>query len=52
MRLQGVRRVTPKGKEIKYTLEDDINFAVFPALQGGPHNHQALPGRMRAPFTC
>jgi len=23
-----------------YQYEDAINFAVFPALQGGPHNHQ------------
>merc|ERR1712187_202779 len=23
-----------------YEYEDAINFAVFPALQGGPHNHQ------------
>lgn len=22
-----------------YDLEDRVNFAVFPALQGGPHNH-------------
>ncbi len=23
-----------------YAFEDAVNFAVFPALQGGPHNHQ------------
>jgi len=29
-----------KGKQvIEYDLEEKINFAVFPALQGGPHNH-------------
>lgn len=28
-----------KGRETMYDLEDKINFAVFPSLQGGPHNH-------------
>lgn len=37
---KGVRTVDPKtGQEIPYTFEDRINFAVFPSLQGGPHNH-------------
>ncbi|KAF6121690.1 serine hydroxymethyltransferase 2 [Phyllostomus discolor] len=37
---KGVRSVDPKtGREIPYTFEDRINFAVFPSLQGGPHNH-------------
>jgi len=33
----------PKGPEEgapMYQYEDAINFAVFPSLQGGPHNHQ------------
>lgn len=34
---RGMRRV--KGAEVKYTLEEDINFAVFPGLQGGPHEN-------------
>ncbi|XP_016079899.1 PREDICTED: serine hydroxymethyltransferase, mitochondrial isoform X1 [Miniopterus natalensis] len=37
---KGVQSVDPKtGREIPYTFEDRINFAVFPSLQGGPHNH-------------
>lgn len=37
---KGVQTVDPKtGKDIPYTFEDRINFAVFPSLQGGPHNH-------------
>ena len=28
-----------KGVETMYDLEDKINFAAFPGLQGGPHNH-------------
>jgi glycine hydroxymethyltransferase len=31
-------RITPKG-ESPYTLEQDINAAVFPGLQGGPHEN-------------
>ncbi|XP_068193046.1 serine hydroxymethyltransferase, cytosolic [Antennarius striatus] len=36
---KGVRSVDPKGKETLYNLESLINQAVFPGLQGGPHNH-------------
>jgi len=36
---KGQRGLTKKGEPIMYDIEDKINFAVFPGLQGGPHNH-------------
>lgn len=53
---KGVRSVDKKGKEIMYNLEKPINEAVFPGLQGGPHNHSmagvgvALKQAMTADF--
>merc|ERR1712032_1477231 len=36
---KGVRKHDKKGNPIMYDFEDRINAAVFPGLQGGPHNH-------------
>ncbi|XP_075999111.1 serine hydroxymethyltransferase, cytosolic [Genypterus blacodes] len=55
---KGVRSVDAKGKEILYNLESPINQAVFPGLQGGPHNHAiagvavALKQAMTPEFTA
>ncbi|XP_063825077.1 serine hydroxymethyltransferase [Ostrinia nubilalis] len=36
---KGVRSTKPNGTQVLYDFESKINQAVFPGLQGGPHNN-------------
>ncbi|KAL6076944.1 glycine hydroxymethyltransferase shm1 [Balamuthia mandrillaris] len=36
---KGVKSTDASGNPVNWDLEEKINFAVFPSLQGGPHNN-------------
>ncbi|KZV46376.1 serine hydroxymethyltransferase, mitochondrial-like [Dorcoceras hygrometricum] len=50
---KGVKEINKQGQEIMYDYADKINQAVFPGLQGGPHNHtiSALAVALRQAMT-
>lgn len=49
---RGIRGVTKKGDPIPYDLEAPINSAVFPGLQGGPHNHTIAALAVALKLAC
>merc|ERR1719245_2580454 len=55
---RGQKGVDKKGNPVMYDLESRINNALFPGLQGGPHNHAiggvavALKQAMSAEFVA
>lgn len=55
---KGEKEVDKKGNSVQYDFESKINGALFPGLQGGPHNHAiggvavALKQAMSAEFVA
>lgn len=45
----GVRSVSSSGQKVLYDLESKVNQAVFPGIQGGPHNN-AIAGMHDFPY--
>ncbi len=49
---RGVKGQDKSGKDIMYDYERKINGAVFPGLQGGPHNHQIAGVAVALKVVC